>query len=89
MSEVLAMARIRARNDFQDTITRAGLAQTELARAAGVGERTIYAMTNPAARAARGGYARPVTAWKVARAFAAHLGITPDDAFQALFEETE
>jgi DNA-binding XRE family transcriptional regulator len=85
MSEVKTMPRIKARSTFGSIVARAGLTRPELANAAGISARTIDALANPTA-AHRHGYAREVTAWKIAKGFAKLTQQSDDDAFAQLFE---
>lgn len=85
MLGAIAMARIKARPTFSSTIARAGLRRIDVAQAAGVNVRTVDALANPKA-AGRLGFAREVTAWKIARGFARLTTQTDDAAFEALFE---
>lgn len=85
MSEVRTMPRIKARPTFGSVVARAGLTRPELAAAARISARTIDALANPAA-AHRQGFAREVTAWKIAKGFAKLTQQTDDAAFAQLFE---
>ncbi len=82
------MARIKARDDFGSIIARAGLTRPQLGQAAGVSTRTLDSLARPAGYS-REGYAREVTAWRIARAFAQLTNTTPEAAFAALFIEVE
>ena len=82
------MVQTRAREDFGRVVSRAGFTRPQLATAAGVSVRTIDAMANPVA-AGRSGIARQVTAWRIAKGFAALTGKTEDEAFALLFVEEE
>lgn len=84
MFGVVAMPRIKARPTFGRVIARAGFTRLQVATAAGVSVRTIDALANPGA-AQRAGYARELTAWKIARGFAQLTTQTDDAAFEALF----
>lgn len=88
MLGVVAMPRIKARPTFGRVIARAGFTRLAVATAAGVNVRTIDALANPAA-AQRQGYARELTAWKIARGFAQLTSQTDDAAFEALFVADE
>jgi hypothetical protein len=81
----VTMARVKARPNFGRLIARAGFTRNEVAVAAGISVRTIDALANPAA-AGRQGYARELTAWKIARGFAQLTKQTSEDAFAHLFE---
>jgi len=80
------MARIKARDDFGSAIARAGFTRSEVARAAGVSTRTLDSLARPAGYG-REGYAREVTAWKIARGFATLTQQPPEAAFSRLFVE--
>ncbi|MEI7645504.1 MAG: hypothetical protein WCF99_16130 [Chloroflexales bacterium] len=79
---------IRLAPTFRDTVARAELSVTRLARAAGVAESTIFHLINPAAHPERRGGMRRETAWKLANAFARLTGQNPDAAYVALIAET-
>jgi hypothetical protein len=85
MTEVLVMTRIKARPTFGSVVARAGFTRPQLAAAADVSVRTIDGLANPGA-AGRQGFAREVTAWKIAKGFARLAELTDDDAFEKLFE---
>lgn len=87
MLGVSPMTRIKARSTFGSVVARAGLTRAQLANAASVSVRTIDGLANPGA-AGRNGYAREVTAWRVAKGFAQITKQPEDDAFKALFEDT-
>jgi hypothetical protein len=88
-SKVVAMARrIRAKPDFSTTIARAGISRARLANAAQLSSRTIDSLANPAGYG-RHGYARELTAWQVAKGFAALTNQTEDQAFAQLFTVEE
>jgi len=85
---------LRFAESFLDTISRAGLSQAELARAAGVNVTTIKVNRKPGAYGGRSGAVRPPTAWKIAKAYARHLrgqgeDITDDEAYSRLIIEIE
>lgn len=88
MLGVVGMPRVKARPLFGRVIARAGLTRNEVATASGISTRTIDALANPGA-AGRQGFAREVTAWKIARGFAELTKQTEDAAFAALFEADE
>jgi DNA-binding XRE family transcriptional regulator len=89
MTEATMLKRIRARNDFNTVLARAGFTRTALAQAAGVSPRTVDSMANPAGYG-REGYTKELTAWKVAKGFARLLDISEDEAYARLFiEEAE
>jgi DNA-binding XRE family transcriptional regulator len=79
---------IKARESFSDTIARAGLTRTEVARQADVSTRTLDALSRPDIYK-RSGAARTSTAWRIARGFAALTHQSVDDAFNALFVEVD
>lgn len=81
----VTMARVKARPNFGRLIARAGFTRVALATAAGVSARTLDALANPAG-AGRQGYARELTAWKIARGFAKLTSQTDEAAFAVLFE---
>lgn len=85
---VVTMPRIKARSNFGTVVARAGLTRPQLASAAGTSVRTIDALANPVA-AGRSGYAREVTAWKIAKGFAQACKLTDDEAFDRLFEQEQ
>jgi hypothetical protein len=72
---------------FRDTVARAELSLSALARAAGVAESTIFHLLNPASHPERRGGMRRDTAWKLANAFARLTGQNPDAAYRALIAE--
>ena len=74
---------------FEREIAKVGLSKAELAREAQIGLSTLHAIINPATQPNRVGGVRPNTAWKLARAFAAHAGVSQDDAFARLFVEED
>jgi hypothetical protein len=79
--------RIKARDDFGSVIARAGLTREQVSRASqGVSTRTIDALARPGGYG-RAGYTREVTAWRIARAFAALTEQTAESAFSVLFVE--
>jgi hypothetical protein len=80
--------RIRAREGFSHVIARAKLTRRQVADAAHVNVRTIDALANPSA-AGRSGFAREVTAWKIADGLARLTGQTAEIAFESLFERVE
>jgi len=82
------MSHIKAREDFGRILARAGFTRPQLALAAGVSVRTVDALANPKA-AGRQGSAREVTAWKIARGFAALTHQDEEKAFGLLFTEAE
>ncbi len=88
MIGVPTMVRIKARPTFSSTVARAGKTRAQLAAAAAVSVRTIDSLANPGA-AGRHGFAREITAWKIAKGFAALTSQMDDSAFNALFEEVE
>lgn len=79
--------KVKARPDFGSVIARAGITRGQIAAAAGVSARTIDALARPEG-AQRAGNAREVTAWRIARGFAALTEQTKEAAFAALFEES-
>ena len=85
MIEVKAMTRIKARATFSSVLARAGLTRPSVAAAAGVSTRTIDALANPTG-AQRQGFAREVTAWRIAKGFAKLTDQGEDAAFSQLFE---
>jgi hypothetical protein len=88
MFGVATMTRIKARSTFASTVARAAKTRAQLAAASDVSVRTIDSLANPGA-AGRSGFAREITAWKIAKGFAALTSQTDDAAFNALFEEVE
>lgn len=88
MLGVAAMTRIKARPTFGSTIARAAKTRAQVAAAADVSVRTVDALANPGA-AGRRGFAREITAWKIAKGFAALTSQMDETAFNALFEEVE
>jgi hypothetical protein len=82
---VVTMPRIKARSTFGTVVARARLTRPQLAAAAEVSVRTVDALANPGA-AGRHGFAREVTAWKIAQGFAKLTQQTDDAAFGQLFE---
>ena len=80
--------KVMPRPDFNDTISRNGLTVSSLSKQAGIGYITLYGVLNPKSYRSRGtGGMRLVTAWKIAKAFAAHTGSDDDAAFAKLFYE--
>lgn len=88
MLGVATMTRIKARPNFASTVARAGKTRAQLATASDVSVRTIDSLANPGA-AGRSGFAREITAWKIAKGFAALTSQMDDEAFKVLFEEIE
>ena len=78
---------IRLAHDFDDQVYRAQLTKRELARLSGIAYQTIHALQNPTQHPNRKGGMNPATAWKLANAFAAHCGISPQDAYMRLIIE--
>lgn len=74
---------------FADQIARAGLSMKAFAAAAGVERTTLYLLLNPTRSAQRKGGMQRTTAWKIAHAYAHHVGITPEAAYAALIIEAE
>lgn len=87
MLGVNTMTRIKARPTFGSVVARAGFTRPQLATAADVSVRTIDALANPGG-AGRRGYAREVTAWKIAKGFARLTSQMDEAAFNALFEDS-
>lgn len=79
--------RIVLRPDFADTIAKAGLNMTEFAAAANVERTTLYALMNPSIHPERKGGMQRTTAWKIANAYAGHVGVSPEEAYAALLAE--
>lgn len=67
--------------DAQRHFDRAGLSQIELARQAGTTKYNINRMM-------QGQRTRASTAWNIARVYATVTGVSHDNAFQLLFEES-
>lgn len=88
MLGVLTMPKIKARSDFARIVARAGLTRLQLAMAAGVSVRTVDGLANPGG-AGRRGFARELTAWRVARGFAELTHQTDEQAFDILFESVD
>lgn len=86
MVVLMPMPKIKARPAFGSIVARAGFTRPQLASASSISVRTIDALANPTA-AGRHGFAREVTAWKIARGFATLTAQTDEDAFNQLFEE--
>jgi hypothetical protein len=85
---MITMTRIKARSNFGSTVARAAITRAQLAAAADVSVRTIDSLANPGA-AGRSGFAREITAWKIAKGFARLTAQMDETAFNALFEEVE
>lgn len=78
---------IRLAPRFVETVARAELSITDLAREAGVAKSTIHALLNPSQHPDRKGGMHPATAWKLANAYARRTGLSPDAAYAALLVE--
>jgi hypothetical protein len=80
---------IKIAPDFEREIAEVELSKAELAREAQIELSTLHAIINPAAHPNRVGGIHPNTAWKLARSFAAHAGISQEAAYARLFVEED
>jgi hypothetical protein len=81
------MMKLRPRSDFAAAVARFGIRRSDLAKAANLSTQTIHRLAKPQNyRNNDKGYVTEVSAWRVARAFATLADVTPDQAFETLFE---
>jgi hypothetical protein len=80
-------ARLELTPQFPDLVARAGLSLRAFARRAGVGFSTIMGLLHPELHPGRRGGMQRRTAWLLANAYAATVGIAPEAAFQLLIVE--
>ncbi len=79
---------IKPRADFRATVAKADLSLRAFAALAEVSYDTLMGALLNNQKHRRGGVSER-TAWKLARGFAKHTGVTEDAAFEQLFEEVE
>jgi hypothetical protein len=81
------MERLHPAPDFRHQLAKVDLGVDDLVKLIGednINRTTVYAWTHPN-EARRPTSIRERKAWRVARAYAQHTGITPEEAFSRLF----